>query len=335
MLQVAVLSGALLIWLLWLPVNGRLCDFNSDDCQWKIQTNDPHHTGMTSRLKEFVISTRQEVGKFGVNRSILDINPLIPKGNEDVRLVGNKRRSQLEGSVEVNKNGLWGTVCDDYWGNTDAMVVCRMLGYSGGEAKYKAEFGPGSGKASLMEEVDCKGTESDIRDCKDRTSVSGCGHNEDAGVVCDGGLHQEGGSMLLDSKIHLYHAINTSDHILISARIYGTLCSSTRERAPPTNMLLPKPDWDRCNIDIYQQTTATELDIDTMIDRPSSLFSITEAINHLKDVLQMATERSIGKRRARTKKKSSILLSLANPLNLTIQLEGMRGNPATIKTLST
>ena len=36
------------------------------------------------------------------------------------------------GRVEVRHKGLWGTVCDDYFGQEAAQVVCRMIGFYSG-----------------------------------------------------------------------------------------------------------------------------------------------------------------------------------------------------------
>uniref|UniRef100_A0A3Q1AJN5 Hensin n=1 Tax=Amphiprion ocellaris TaxID=80972 RepID=A0A3Q1AJN5_AMPOC len=102
-----------------------------------------------------------------------------------VRLTGST--SQCSGRVEIFHNGLWGTVCDRYWGLTEAHVVCRQLGC--GRAMHalgNAVFGHGSGPIWL-DYIRCSGNESSITDCSHRRFDSYyCHHQEDAGVICEG-----------------------------------------------------------------------------------------------------------------------------------------------------
>ena len=47
-----------------------------------------------------------------------------------MRLRGTSSQRNNYGRVEICVNGVWGTVCDDYWGSTDTNVLCKELGFS-------------------------------------------------------------------------------------------------------------------------------------------------------------------------------------------------------------
>ncbi|XP_052826276.1 deleted in malignant brain tumors 1 protein [Octopus bimaculoides] len=115
-----------------------------------------------------------------------------PLEKENIRLIGG--RTPAEGRVEIYFNGSWGTVCDDSWDDSDALVVCRMLGYSDGIAYRKAKFGEGSGPIWL-DEVQCDETEYNIEDClQNAYGDHNCDHSSDAGVLCsiDGVAYSKG-----------------------------------------------------------------------------------------------------------------------------------------------
>ncbi|XP_060602751.1 scavenger receptor cysteine-rich type 1 protein M130-like [Ruditapes philippinarum] len=100
-----------------------------------------------------------------------------------IKLTGGS--NSLEGTILIEHSGTWGTICDDNFDNTDAKVICAMLGYHGPSRAYSsAHFGEGSGP-TWLDELKCTGSESDVSYCRSNGwGKEDCGHSEDAGVRC-------------------------------------------------------------------------------------------------------------------------------------------------------
>ncbi|XP_058272783.1 deleted in malignant brain tumors 1 protein-like [Hemibagrus wyckioides] len=95
---------------------------------------------------------------------------------------------RCSGRVEVFHGGSWSTVCDADFDQQDAEVVCRELD-CGIPVKVlgSAAFGRGEGQV-WTEELQCRGTESDITFCPTSSSLkhSHCSHDNDVGLICSG-----------------------------------------------------------------------------------------------------------------------------------------------------
>ena len=108
-----------------------------------------------------------------------------PSNVLDIRLVGGNDESY--GFVEIGFNGTWGKVCSNNWDLSDAQVICRMLGYQYALAGTRANtFGRSLANRYWISNVNCRGDELSIIDCRLSGWGTSCESNIPAGVVCTG-----------------------------------------------------------------------------------------------------------------------------------------------------
>ncbi|XP_065929462.1 deleted in malignant brain tumors 1 protein isoform X2 [Magallana gigas] len=125
-----------------------------------------------------------------------------------VRLYGGE--NELEGRLEVYKQGRWGTVCDADLNDNLAVVVCRSLGLSWNTSKAYggAIFGEGSGPI-WMDTVNCSGSEANLTECRHRGwGVSDCDHGKDVSINClppnEGLVRLVGGPTQYEGRLEVY-----------------------------------------------------------------------------------------------------------------------------------
>lgn len=128
------------------------------------------------------------VSCFAPPTTTVPVTTPIPYVPTPVRLMNGNTPSTSYGRVEVFHNGVWGSVCDDGFGDADAAVVCGMLGFNrqGSRAFCCAAAGSSSGPIWL-DDVTCTGTEPDISVCSHQPwGTHNCQHSEDVAVNCSG-----------------------------------------------------------------------------------------------------------------------------------------------------
>ena len=156
-----------------------------------------------------------------------------------IRLQGG---SSIQGRVEICNQNVWGTVCDDFWGRTDARVACTQLGlpssselvscntmcvynsnckhpHAAASALY---FGFTNGIGPIwLSNVQCDGTERTLVNCSNSGfGVHTCSHVEDAGVRCTG--------ITCTQAIRLQGGTATQGRVEIcNNNVWGTVCDDS------------------------------------------------------------------------------------------------------------
>ena len=110
--------------------------------------------------------------------------------------------------MEIYFDSEWGTVCNHNWGQRNADVVCRQIGFPDA-IQAEAFYGQGSGRIWL-DNVSCNGSEVQLSDCSHNGwDIVDCHHNDDIGIICGGILNY---LISLHTYMHTYEWIPLQRH---------------------------------------------------------------------------------------------------------------------------
>ncbi|CAC5384294.1 DMBT1 [Mytilus coruscus] len=148
--------------------------------------------------------------------------------------------TDLEGRVEVFHNGRWGTVCDKHFDETEARVVCKIMGYERIHPLVysSAHFGPGRGDI-WIDKVTCSGNEINFNLCvgtypeiypttvtyhtrtwfvrhshrrtiykqriKSEWGHHHCNHNQDVSITCKTQIRLVNGRTQTEGRVEVFH----------------------------------------------------------------------------------------------------------------------------------
>lgn len=105
-----------------------------------------------------------------------------------LRLVNGTDPNPSTGRLEIQHDGAWGTICDDFFDMNAASVACRMLGFGGASAVYpRGQLSQGSRDEPIwLDDISCRsGSETTFAECgHSEFRIGNCRHEEDVGIAC-------------------------------------------------------------------------------------------------------------------------------------------------------
>ena len=95
--------------------------------------------------------------------------------------------NKLAGRVEIQYQGIWGTICDDGWDDIYANIVCNELGFLNGTVTNGIQFESRTTGPVWLHQVTYMGNESKLSHCMHAgaENIGNCSHVQDVGVKCN------------------------------------------------------------------------------------------------------------------------------------------------------